>query len=1175
LLSKLCVLLGLWSCIANADSRPVKRWLNSLKSKQRAVWIAAAYQPPAFATGDHDSINLLFAALVDSNANVRKYVASALGQLGLEPSLSAPRIASLLNDADADVRSHAAAALANLGSAGAEAAASVLNRPPTAEKQTGYYSPFLLPHGNDYAEAVLQQMGPAALPQLLEILQDGTSPSGRSVQRLLAKLSVKDAAPQVFALLVNGSSSQKAGALEGLTAWGDKGTDFLRSQLSDPSTRVSALLALTAPTLAGKPLGTGLTASDIRELVARMRDPNVPDAIRADAVRLLENARTSALCPEVLPIAVSEKERLAVRRAGVQAVPSVCPASTGIPALARALEGSSTQQFTADAIAALGAFGRQAASSVPLIAKAVGNSSSSVLPANAVPEAAATALANIGGEAAFQTASRLAAECGISKLYWMMSCAPILQAVARFGDPGLDVLAERAARDDGDLRTVASVLAKSGEKGTAKLIEIFRQADPTRKARLARYLEPSETIASEVEKSMPAETDPKRRVNLAEALLILSPGRLPDVVLGLTDPSYTVLDAVGSRLAALTDAQRGETVSSILHNPSATAAVKRVAIKALERVSVVGAVASELANIAIDAAQDAELRAQAIQDLIDAHQLAALPLASLGDLAASTMVPEAVRTAAAAGLAAQPNQPEAVAAMLRIASSPNLTEMQAREIFPVLTKSPGLTGEYRGSVLTIAGDKQRNPRLRGLAVSQFRQVSSGGETLVPILRQLLAESIGNTAPKSNDYSTSVAYGSLGSAAAGVLGVLGQSALVAVPDLTTAAIQRGVPYEIQDAAAEALVAMGPGVLSALPDKERILTQGPISDVVNMIGAFASTEAGKNGVRYALSSAPTEIKAQICLELGRLGPVSAWAKPELLQALASDSADLRDAAAGALLQIDTGQSGGPTLATELNEEYIRDHWSVSRELNEEDVWNWSDAKRVSGPRDLLLENLASSVFSAIFPKNLAGASSPSTSLPELWKRPPFPSARDDITVLISPRAHTLGEAQRILSEALRAAGFDEIAIYAAPNGFTLITKVERIHEDGSSFQGTARWTGDKTPLRSLSLADYLKSLFLEKPGQFRLMAFAVSTGLQLTDDRKTLTEEFARTAVVRGQRGDLPPDLAAAPLNGHRCDVLIYHFEKRPGGGVRVLLPSEFSARVHLAKAQLLPRLGEIQ
>jgi hypothetical protein len=195
-----------------------------------------------------------------------------------------------------------------------------------------------------------------------------------------------------------------------------------------------------------------------------------------------------------------------------------------------------------------------------------------------------------------------------------------------------------------------------------------------------------------------------------------------------------------------------------------------------------------------------------------------------------------------------------------------------------------------------------------------------------------------------------------------------------------------------------------------------------------------------------------------------------------------------------------------------------------------------------------------------------------LPRLWQQPPIASASDDITGLISPHARTLEESRQVLSNALRAAGFDEVGVYDAPGGFMLVTKVERIHADGSSFQGKERWTSEKEPLRSLSLAEYLKALFLEKPGQFRLMAFVVSTGFETTDRTKILTEEFARRAVVRGARGELPEDIASKPLAGHKCQVLIYHFEKRPGGGVRVLLPSELSAQNHLAKAQLLARLG---
>jgi len=152
-------------------------------------------------------------------------------------------------------------------------------------------------------------------------------------------------------------------------------------------------------------------------------------------------------------------------------------------------------------------------------------------------------------------------------------------------------------------------------------------------------------------------------------------------------------------------------------------------------------------------------------------------------------------------------------------------------------------------------------------------------------------------------------------------------------------------------------------------------------------------------------------------------------------------------------------------------------------------------------------------------------------------------------------------------LRRAGFDEIGLFHAPGGFMLVTKVERIHEDVTPYGGDDRWSKEKIPLRSLSLTEYLKRLFLEKPGQFRFFAFIVSTDVNVETGGAELGEEEARGLVLLGGRGDLPEKIAATPYAGHRCHVLIYQFEKKLGEGVQVLIPSNHSARDHLTKAGL--------
>jgi hypothetical protein len=187
---------------------------------------------------------------------------------------------------------------------------------------------------------------------------------------------------------------------------------------------------------------------------------------------------------------------------------------------------------------------------------------------------------------------------------------------------------------------------------------------------------------------------------------------------------------------------------------------------------------------------------------------------------------------------------------------------------------------------------------------------------------------------------------------------------------------------------------------------------------------------------------------------------------------------------------------------------------------------------------------------------------------WEKPPAPSAKDDLPAdLLVNAGGTLRDAhQRLMSE-LRRAGFDEIGLFYAPGGFMLVTKVERIHDDVTPYGGDDRWTKEKIPLRSLSLTEYLKRLFLEKPGQFRFFSFIVTTEINIATGGAELDEVQARELIIKGGRGDLPDKIAAMPYAGHRCHVFIYQFEKDLGQGVKVLLPSNYGARDHLTKAGL--------
>ena len=164
--------------------------------------------------------------------------------------------------------------------------------------------------------------------------------------------------------------------------------------------------------------------------------------------------------------------------------------------------------------------------------------------------------------------------------------------------------------------------------------------------------------------------------------------------------------------------------------------------------------------------------------------------------------------------------------------------------------------------------------------------------------------------------------------------------------------------------------------------------------------------------------------------------------------------------------------------------------------------------------------------------------------------------------SPSA-ALSDIYSTLHQLLTLTGFSEPGIFSAPGGFAVVTQVERIHEDGSPYTGVDRWTKGKLPLHSLSLSEYLSSLFFDTPGEFRLFVFVVSAQQPFQGD-KPMEEDQARELALAGGR-TLPPKLSAQPWKDRHCYVLLYHFERKLGEPATVVRPEPLALKIHLEKA----------
>jgi HEAT repeat protein len=379
-------------------------------------------------------------------------------------------------------------------------------------------------------------------------------------------------------------------------------------------------------------------------------------------------------------------------------------------------------------------------------------------------------------------------------------------------------------------------------------------------------------------------------------------------------------------------------------------------------------------------------------------------------------------------------------------------------------------------------------------------------------------------------------------AASLLQSFGTDAHDSVPALLN--MQKSSEFDVRRNAALALAGIAPELASieVLLEHPGLRTgNGPSSEPAIKALALLGTRSvpalasliGEHYGRWRLQA------ARALAQIG--GPVEA-ARPALDSALSSGWWELAEAAAAALVIAGAEVKG--SLATVINDQAINWHFIRESELGTE-FW---DPESCRGPQ--LAYDFGFRIPRFPWPP-------PRFSAHDTLPRPFWGSEGENLT--------TVNER---LAAALEATGFEENGVFEVPGGFALVTRVERIHEDGSP-DLTDRWTDSKSV--PLDLTDYLGTLFLHRPGQFRLIVFLVTTEDALADTRSAPSEEWARSLYLVGARV-LPHKIGELPVASQHCHVLIYHFERRHGAAV-VLYPSSLSTREHLRKAGLWAQLSK--
>jgi len=201
----------------------------------------------------------------------------------------------------------------------------------------------------------------------------------------------------------------------------------------------------------------------------------------------------------------------------------------------------------------------------------------------------------------------------------------------------------------------------------------------------------------------------------------------------------------------------------------------------------------------------------------------------------------------------------------------------------------------------------------------------------------------------------------------------------------------------------------------------------------------------------------------------------------------------------------------------------------------------------------------------------------SLPIFWPPPDASTHQKIPRALLVPnntQPQTWEGVAARLEKALADNGYSSPGYYAVPEGFALISQLERINRDATPSPPNVRWKikVDPASIKPFNLEAYLKALLGKDAGLFRVIAFIFTPVPIITSGEKTDIEE-AKLWVGKG--GSKLPKILSKQVYGEDMEAtaLIYEFEI-PGRGKPAKLnkPSERNGQQHLKAAKILQALG---
>jgi hypothetical protein len=211
----------------------------------------------------------------------------------------------------------------------------------------------------------------------------------------------------------------------------------------------------------------------------------------------------------------------------------------------------------------------------------------------------------------------------------------------------------------------------------------------------------------------------------------------------------------------------------------------------------------------------------------------------------------------------------------------------------------------------------------------------------------------------------------------------------------------------------------------------------------------------------------------------------------------------------------------------------------------------------------------------PASAAAPTKPGPAMPEFPWPPPGASAWVVIPdELIARRAQprpSFGVVSDRLARALDAAGYSQRSFLSVPNGFAVVTQLERIGNDGTPTSARRWFTAGSVEI--FSLEEYLRRLLFAEVGRYRLVVLVI-TDVSISASGPFITAGQAAEMADKGFM-DLPPTVAQMEYSAnHRSTALIYEFRKRRTGDPEFVKPSPLPGRDHLVKARIWAAIENI-